>query len=197
MRHFNLLIKCLSKYFDVAYFIKFIIVLVAFYYFNILYLGVTDPKNYYSPFLDRHLNYISWFISSILLTAKFINNAFGLDPVVAGIKIGITKGASVLLNFACLGFGIMSFWLAFIIAHKGGWKKKLAWCLTGILTIWFINCWRIAILLLALQNRWKGNKYFDHHDLFNIAAYVLILKLIYLYTDQSKRSQTVFINAEK
>lgn len=189
MRSTMLSIKNLFEYLDVSYIIKFIMVLVGFYYFNLFFLGITDPKNYYIAFLDHHLNYISWLNTSILTVANIIDHKFNVTATVSGNRIYVPGGATVFLSYACLGFGIMGFWIAFIIAHKAGWKNKLLWCLSGAIIIWFINCWRIAILMLALQNNWDRPTFIDHHDMFNIVAYILILTLMWSYTRQSKKKR--------
>lgn len=179
--------KTLSRYFDLRYFFWFAIILAGFYYFNIFYLGITDPNNYYVPFLDHNLNYISWFTSSILKTAQLFGRLFNMDAVVNGKNIYISNGASVMLNYTCLGLGVTSFWIAFILADNTGWKKKILWSLFGCVAIWFINCWRITILLLSLQNKWESNKYIDHHGMFNIACYIIIFSLIYWYGRTNKK----------
>lgn len=182
------MVNNISGYIDVGYFIKFVIVLVGFYYFNLWFLGITDPQNFYSPFLDHNLNYISWVTASILQTSNGIEHTLGIQSFVAGKLIAVPKGAGVLLNYTCLGFGILGFWIAFILAHKINWKRKLFWCVMGMSAIWLINVGRITVLLLALQNKWKGNNYMDHHDMFNVAAYCIIFLLIYFYNRESRKS---------
>jgi exosortase/archaeosortase family protein len=179
--------KHVSGYFDLSYFAKFLVLLLSLYYFNKMFWGLTDPKNFYVPFFDKYFNYISWLTTSILKAASLIDSVFGVKASITGNNIFVPQGASVLLSYECLGFGIMSFWIAFIVADRSNLKRKALWCFAGVALIWVINCWRIAILMLALQNKWPQSKHIDHHDMFNVAAYLLILLLIYLYNREDNR----------
>ena len=177
-----------SSYFDIVFFAKLIVLFLAFYYFNILFLGITTAEGrFYSPFLEHNLNYVSWLTSSILYVANAIDHFLGINSYVQNAyNIKTYSGASVTVWLPCLGLGVMSFWVAFIIADVNSWKKKLYWVLAGIAAIWFINCLRIALLVLALEKNWYQNTYIDHHTIFNIAAYIIILFMIWLYYKKNK-----------
>lgn len=184
------MIKKISKLFDVPYFVRFIGIFVILYFFNLFYIGITSKGGgFYSPFLDHYLNYIVWFRNSILYTSNFIAHLFGLPSYVADLYTLKAYDLSVTMVYSCLGLGIMSFWIAFILADNTGWQKKLSWGITGIVFIWLINCFRVALLLLALKNNWQVNKYMDHHDLYNIVSYLLILLLIYFYYKKTKNNK--------
>ena len=174
--------KDFSKYFDLHYFLRLISILILLYYFKFFFRGITDPKNFYSPFIDHNLNYVTGLKSSILNTSNVLAHAFGLNSYVDGKIIRIPKGAGVVLNLPCLGLGIMSFWIAFIFAHQNNLAKRFQWCLIGVAAIWFINCLRISLLLFAVQSKWKVNKYINHHDLFNLVAYAIIILMIYFFS---------------
>ncbi|GAB3020487.1 exosortase/archaeosortase family protein [Spirosoma pulveris] len=178
----------LLNYVDVGYVVKLILVFTSLYYFNIVYWGLTDPLNQYSYVLDHYLNYISWFQQSILYTAHLLTRLAGLLTFVDPPQlIRTASGASVIISFECLGLGVSSFWTAYVIANSGTWQKKSAWLLGGIALIWFVNCCRIALLLFALDKNWPESHYIDHHDLFNVAAYVIILTLMYFHSRQPSR----------
>ncbi len=57
----------------------------------------------------------------------------------------------------------------------------MSWIFLGIIGIWFINCWRVALVLKTIENGTYSNKFYDHHTLFNIATYILIFGMIYLF----------------
>ncbi len=176
------------KYFDFHYFLRLISILILLYYFNFFFRGITDPKNFYSPFIDHNLNYVTWLRSSILYTSNILAHAFGLNSHVDGKIIKVFKGAGVILNLPCLGLGIISFWIAFIFAHRNNFVIRFQWCIIGIVAIWFINCLRISLLLLALQNKLEVNKYINHHDLFNYIAYAAIILLIYFFNAKNNKA---------
>jgi exosortase/archaeosortase family protein len=173
----------LSKYFDVMYFFKFLLLLTTLYYFNIFYIAITDPQGrIYSSFLENNLNYLSWLRNSILYFSNQITHSLGLNTyVLPPFRLKVLHGPSVETVYACLGLGLMSFWIAFVATEGERLKKKLLWSICGVAVIWFINCWRIALLLAAMQRGLNINKYVDHHTLFNIIAYLLIGLLIWLF----------------
>jgi len=175
--------RSLVSYFDFSFFSKFIFVLLGLYYFNIFFLGITTPAGqFYSSFLEKNCNYIAWITSSILYTSKYIVSVFGLEAYVEYPQtIKALNGAWVNVWLPCLGLGITGFWIAFVVSHVNTWKEKLLWVIAGTLAIWFINCWRISLLLIALDRKWQISYYVDHHTIFNIAAYSVIGLLIYLY----------------
>lgn len=97
------------------------------------------------------------------------------------------SGSGVHMVYSCIGYGVMSFWGAFIIANQGSWKKKLVWLAGGWFAIWCINVVRISLLVLAINKSWQMPLGFDHHTWFTIAAYILIFILIYFYDRTSKK----------
>jgi exosortase/archaeosortase family protein len=164
---------------------------VSLYYFNLLYVGITIPGgNIYSTFLSDHLNYVSWIQVSILETANAIMHFAGVHSYVgAGYTLNINNVPILYMAAACAGLGIMSFWVAFIIAQKNTIKVKLVWCVAGIVSIWIINCLRVSLLFVALKNNWQVNKYIDHHELFNLCAYSVIILMMLAYNKHSKNFQ--------
>jgi exosortase/archaeosortase family protein len=180
----------LSQYIDVAYLVKFLFLLLTLYYFNIFYISIVDKQGLiYSSFLDHHLNYISWLRNSILYTSVSITRAMGLHSFVSlPYQIRTMNGTFVEMVYSCLGLGLMSFWMAFVIANKEFVKRKIIWCTAGILCIWLINIGRVTLLLTAYEHHWKVNAVIDHHTQFNIVAYSLIIFMIWLYLKDTKKA---------
>ena len=178
----------LSKYFDISYFARFVILFVGLYYFHIIFNGIISREgNYYSAFLDQYLNYIRWLTLSILKMAQLIIRLFGVDSYIEGSQVlKSASGLGVNLWLPCLGLGITSFWIAFMTFQTIPVTKKIYWCLGGISAIWLLNCWRIALLLLSLENDWKANTYLDHHDIFNMVAYGVVIALVILFNRTEK-----------
>lgn len=180
--------KGLLKRQEAAYFFKFTVLLLFLYYFNMFYVGVTDPRGVlYSAFLDRYLNYISWLRTAILHMANRIDHSLGIPSyMVDSYTLRLVKGPGVRMDFPCLGYGVMSFWIAFIGAQYSRWQRKLVWMLAGITAVWSINCLRVALLLIALGKRWQVDRYINQHDLFNLIAYLLIIAMMYIYYRSSR-----------
>lgn len=88
--------------------------------------------------------------------------------------------------YSCLGYGVTSFWLAFVFANTGSWKKKLLWMLGGALALLVINILRLAFVALASHKGWAYPLGWDHHTWFNIAAYGMIFLMIFFYDRRLK-----------
>jgi exosortase/archaeosortase family protein len=83
--------------------------------------------------------------------------------------------------YACLGLGIVSFFVAFIIAYPKPLKSKLIAIIVGVVVIEFLNIIRFAILALYGNN---ANQLIDHHTLFNIIMYIIICAGLYIWIKQ-------------
>lgn len=171
----------------IRFIILFLLLFGLQYGFHEMYIGITSPGgSTYNRFLEQHLNYINWVRSSILHGANVIAHLLGYDTFInPPFKLQIGR-YTVTMVYSCIGFAVMSFWIAFVIAHSARFKKKLLWTAGGVLAIWTINCLRVALLLIANYNRWNAFRIIDHHTLFNIAAYLLIFIMIYFFTKKEK-----------
>jgi exosortase/archaeosortase family protein len=162
--------------------VKFLVLFLGLHYFNEFFIGITAPGGLYVPFLDHHLNYVAWLRHSILWGAKLICSISGYETHIEGpYHLRSVTGHGVQMVYSCLGLGIKSFWAGFVIAHAIPWKKKLFWTLLGLGTIWFINCCRVAIILIATVNDRNVNRFMEHHDFFNMVAYVFIFILVIIF----------------
>lgn len=173
------------KHFDFAFLFKLIALTLLFNYFSIGYHGIVSSEgSYYSPFLDQNFNYIQWIRALLMHTSQVLARGMGTNTVISGSQImEVGNGIEVEIWLPCLGLGIMSFWTAFILTNSGGWIRKLAWWIGGVLCVMFINSWRIALFIVALDRNWAQNSNVDHHDLFNVAAYTMIGILMYSYKE--------------
>ena len=113
---------------------------------------------------------------------------FGITTFIAdAYHLQMVNGLSVQLVYSCLGVGVTSFWLAFVVANKGNWAKKTKWIIGGTICIWLINIIRISLVLVANNKRQNMLFGLDNHTFFNICSYIAIFVLIYFY-DRSLRS---------
>jgi len=156
--------------------------------FGILYatgeavIGLSAPGGLYSPFVDHYLNYPTLLRSSLLLGGKSFLALFGIDAYVHDvIFLRIRDGLGIRMVYSCLGLGIMSCWVAFVVANKGSVRRKITWLLTGLVLIWVMNVGRVVLVLLAANRQWATLFELDHHTLFNIAAYIALFILAYFF----------------
>lgn len=145
-------------------------------------IGLSAPGGYYSSFVDNYFNFIPAFRDSLLYASKYFLVLFGYESFQsAPTQLRIVDGAAVNLVYSCLGYGVTSFWLAFVFANTGAWKKKLSWMIGGAVVLYIINVLRISLVLVAAQNKWEYPFGWDHHTWFNIAAYGIIFLMIWVY----------------
>lgn len=92
-------------------------------------------------------------------------------------NVTIHGSHGVTIIWACLGFGVMSFWTAFVTAHKAGRQYKARWIATGIGFITAINVLRIALVALANHYNWKAFNAIEPHFAFTVVSYMAVISL--------------------
>ncbi len=171
----------------IVFIIKFIGVFCILYFGTLAVIGLSTPESYYSPFVAKYLDYVGLLRSSLLHTSKALLSLFDFNTTFTDKYTLVSNHGGIRMVYTCIGYGVMSFWAAFVIANKESWAKKLKWLLAGWLLIWVINVLRISILIVAINKNWAMPFGWDHHTWFNIAAYILIFILIYFYDKSSKK----------
>ena len=166
----------------IKFVIKFLLIFALCYLGSLAVIGLSAPGGYYSPFINHYLNFISWIRVSLLFGTKTVLKVAGIDTYYVGEYIlRKVNGRGVKLVYGCIGYGVMSFWIAFIAASSSKFKKKIVWITGGLLLIWLINISRISLLLVATNNNWKMPLGWDHHTWFNIVAYIAIFTMMYFF----------------
>lgn len=177
------------KHFSFLSFFKLVFLVLFLYHFTVVYNGLVSPEgSYYSAFLDHNLNYISWVRESVMYVSNVFAHLLGTNSYISSpqmMKLG--KDIEIEIWLPCLGFGVMSFWISFVVNNTGTLKIKALWAIGGILSIWFINCLRITLLVISIDRGWPQNTTIDHHTLFNWASYLCIIGLMYSYSHYNKQ----------
>ena len=169
------------------YLLKFIGVFCLAYYGTIAWIGLAAPGHYYSAFIHNYLDYISWIRASLLFGSKTLLNILGFSTYIpSAVTLKMLNGRGVHMGYDCIGYGVLSFWLAFIVANKGSLKAKLTWLFGGWILLWLINIGRISLLLVAINRNWSTPFHIEHHTLFNITAYMAIFILIFFFDKGQK-----------
>ena len=164
------------------YIAKFLAIFCLAYYGTKAVEGLATPENYYSPFIDHHFDYPTWLRNSLLAGTKFLVSLFGYQSYIPDhYHVRMVNGRGVQLIYACLGVGVTCFWLAFVMANKGKWMKKLIWIIGGALCIWIINVTRISLVLVFTNTNRHLPFDIDNHDFFNVLSYVALFLMIFLY----------------
>jgi len=202
----SLQLKSLNRYIDLGFIVKFIGLFLLFYYINIFFVQLTLPGKWHNDFFVNHLNYIQWITASLTHMSGYFADLIGVENYIRGNSvISEARGHGVNVKWECIGLGIYSFWLAFILAHKMSVKRKVLFSVGGIVVMWLLNCIRIALLLYGVDHNlkaWKKSWKFiggiNHHDLYNYVCYTLIIGMIYLYYRKTtKKNATVKANTGK
>ncbi|CAN5894863.1 hypothetical protein BH11BAC4_BH11BAC4_01030 [soil metagenome] len=172
----------------IRFVIKFLLIFAICYYGTLAIIGVSVPGGYYSPFIEHNLNFVNWIRSTLLNSSKFLLSLFKVDTYLASnYNLRVVGGRGIRLVYECVGYGIMSFWIAFVIASAGSFKKKTVWLIFGLLFIWLLNVIRLSLLLVATQHGWPMPLGWDHHTWFSIFAYLFIFIFIFLFNRQSNK----------
>ena len=178
VKHFSL--KDPGNY--ASYLFKFIAVFGICYLGTFAIIGLAAPGGFYSPFIDHHLDYVSWIKNSLIYATGFILSWFNIHTHTEfNFLIRINGGRGVYIARDCVGFGVYSFWIAFVVANSGTIIKKVKWIVAGLLSLWLINVTRITLFLVAINKGWPMPLGIDHHTWFIIFAYALIGILIFCY----------------
>ena len=146
----------------VRYIVRFLLLFSLLYYGSYAVIGVSAPGGkYYSEVVSRYADYPAWLRTGLLHTSAFVLRMAGHEPKVeAPYKVRISNGRGVKLVYSCLGIGLLSFWMA---------------------GIFLVNVGRLVMLVLSANGYWTWKTDTDHHTLFNIACYLLILSMMLLF----------------
>ena len=168
---------------------KFLLVFLFLYYGTLAMIGLAAPGKYYSPFVAAHLDYVSWIKISLLKGTKFLLSLFGIHTeLMPGFILRIVHGRSIVVAMSCVGYGVYSFWIAFVVANSAPVVKKICWIFFGVLLLWLINVIRISLFLVAFDRGWPMPLGIDHHTWFTIWAYIAIFIMIWFFERSLKRS---------
>ncbi len=169
------------------YLLKFIAIFCICYFGTLAIIGLSAPVGYYSPFVSKYLDYVKWIKLSLMSATGLLLSIFSIEThTEPGFLIRINGGRGVIIAMDCVGYGVYSFWIAFVTANNGQILKKILWIISGVVALWLVNVIRITLFLTAINRGWPMPLGIDHHTWFNIAAYLLIFLMIWLY-DRSFR----------
>lgn len=183
------MIKKLKQNAFLWFVIKFILIFGFLYLSCLAIIGLAAPGKLYSPFVEKYLNVISWITYTLLWGTKIFVNILGYDTyTLPNFIIRIVDGTGVRIAYDCVGYGVMSFWSALVIAYDLKFKAMMKWLVIGLILLWLINVVRIGLLLLAYNKGWGMPLDIDHHTWFNIVAYLTIFLLMYALDKSNKNS---------
>jgi len=171
--------------------IKFIVLLLVIYsaiYFALKYLtGISTPGGTYNLFAAKYLNIASYTRNAIMYCVAGFVNLFGYNTFrESDYVLRVVNGTGIKLVYGCLAYGVMSFWIAYIIASSTIFKTKIQWLFLGLFILWIVNVIRICLVLVSTVHNWSFPFGIDQHSWFNIVAYLIIFVMIYFFEKSLK-----------
>lgn len=169
----------------------FIVLFLLFYFFNIIFFSITSARsNHYFPFLATHLNYIDWLRWILLQSSTQILKWLGYVAICNKYYLLVAGRGEIQLVYTCLGLGVMSFFAAFALAFPKPLKSRLVFLICGLIGIQLLNVARFVLLSLYWGR--QSSHRIDHHTIFNVFIYIVILSSLYFWikTDNRKPDAT-------
>ena len=184
----------ISKNKFVWFVIKFLVIFVILYYGTIAVIGVSAPGNYYSPIVEKYFDYVSGLKNLLMWTTQGTLYLFGIPTKIEPhFLVRIVNGRGVYIAMDCVGYGVYSFWVAYVIANDNKLRDKILWVIGGVILLFFINSIRITLFLVAINKGWPMPLGLDHHTWFNIFAYAAIALMMYFF----ERNNSKMISRKK
>ncbi|MEX1203245.1 MAG: exosortase/archaeosortase family protein [Ferruginibacter sp.] len=169
---------------------KFLGLYLLLYYGTIAMIGIASPGKLYSGFVDQYLDYVSWIKNTLIAATGWLVAMFGYETnVEPGFVIRVIGKRGVIVGSSCVGYGVYSFWIAYVVANSMAILRKIAWIVGGVLLLWLINTIRISMFLIAINNNRTMPFGIDHHTWFNIVAYVFIFMMMYFFNQQLNKNK--------
>jgi len=171
----------------IIYLIKFLSIFFGLYLVTDIIIALSAPEGYYNEIISSYFDYISWLKKSLLYGAGIMAHLFGYTTLLEpNFLIRVINGKGVIIAMSCVGYGVMSFWCAYILVSKNSKIILLLWLVGGLFLLWFINACRIGLFLVSINKGWNMPLGLNHHTWFNIFAYGAILIMIIIHENSIK-----------
>ncbi|MDB5013237.1 MAG: hypothetical protein JWQ25_1439 [Daejeonella sp.] len=172
---------------------RFVLIFLSTYifldYFSVFYMGITSPGNYYSSFLDNNLNYVRGLRHFLISSTASILQHWGYTVTTTDTMLHAYNVGGFNIVYSCLGFGLMSFFLAFVIAYPKRLKSKLIFGIVGLITIQILNILRLLLITLYWTKSIFAGR-INHHTLFNVLLYIILLFIVVLWVNSKDKPLT-------
>lgn len=175
--------------------IKFVITLFVLYVLfsqgNLFMNSVlSEGGRFRNDFLRENFNYIQWVRSSLIAPATEIIKLFGFHAIHNDSDVMVVKGPYLVVNYSCIGLGVMSFFTAFVLSFPAKLKPKINLFIIGTVMIYTLNVGRIAglgVLLGFFESQYSNFTY--HHEIFNALVYLCIFLLLYFWIKKNTNAK--------
>jgi len=154
--------------------LRLIVLYVFFYGLSLALIGLTSPAGkFYFPFFAEKLNLVEGFRIFLLKASGIFSSLSGFETEVIPPYKLIVGNSGITLVYSCMGYGLMSLWLALVMAYPSRWSQKISPLVGGIILINLLNILRIGgLAMLYSKGKIELFNWIDHHTLFNTVVYV-------------------------
>ncbi len=180
------------NYSIIKFAVLFTVLFLLLYYFNIGFFSLTTPGRHYHAFLAQHFNYIHWLRRILLHSSAALLNGMGYTAITSEYQLLVAGRGIIQLVYTCLGLGIMSFFTAFVLSYPKGGAARYWFLGLGLLVIQLLNILRFVVLVLYWRS--SNPNIPDHHTIFNILIYALIMVSLYFWVKKPGAAATTHEN---
>lgn len=181
-----------------ARFVVLFFVLYGFFYgINYLLTGLIAPGGYHIAWLQHHADYVTATRDFLLQTTAWVVRNMGFIAHKEGNMLWVENRHAIKMVYSCIGFNLFSMWWAFILAYPMNWVQRLLLFVSGTFLIIALNITRLTILVLKTSPINMFNQNIDHHDLYNLVTYGIILLGIKLVIDHASKETSAIAKANK
>lgn len=157
---------------------------------NYVLTGMLIPGGYYVSWMDNYTDYISGMRELLLGTTAVLLDWMDFYTVRDGNILWVKGGHNIRMMYTCLGLNILFMWWAFVVAFPRSFKRKVKWLIGGTILLVGINIARLTVLTAAPDDLFSLIGKVDHHNIFNVVSYGLILMFIKTSIDKSFIKET-------
>lgn len=173
----------------VKFIVKFLVIFALLNYGTFYFIGIVSPGGIYFEFFDKYLDYPEGLLKTLLWGCHSLYAVFGVAVDIRNYdQVWIRGGAGIQVAYDCLGYGVLSFWAAYVLSNHAMKMKKLKWLTGGWILLWLINVVRISLFLKSIDEKWNMPLGIDQHTWFNIASYACIFLMIFAFEKSLNRN---------
>jgi exosortase/archaeosortase family protein len=173
--------------------IRFIVLFTALYGGFQFFIGIAAPGGtLHNDFIEQYFNLVQYYTDVLIHFVIQVLHWKGITAYPVGASAIRTAGSGgVNVGFDCLGLGVISIWVAYVVAHKLSFLQKTLWVLIGVFILYLLNISRISLLVMAYEYQWNDWKKLglDHHTLYNIVSYILMFVMAWLFVEKAVKNK--------
>lgn len=159
----------------VRFIVLFLLSYFLLYMVNYTLTGLLQPGGYYLKWLDDNLDYVTGFRTFLLSTTSYIMEWRGYETFLGSNILWVKGGHNIRMVYSCMGINVLCLWWAFLISYPMSIKRKLKNFVLGTVGLILLNITRLSLLTISPADYSFREWSVDHHTLYNVIAYGVIM----------------------